>query len=126
MVLGFSVVFFILRKFGWKVILQSLKEREKSIEEALQLADKAREEMAVLKADHENLLKEAIKMEYNFGMSHLYLGDIYMIMKKPELARKEYQIVLEISEDSLPEYSAELRRDKKAAIAALKKHFIGL
>jgi len=59
MVLGFTIVFFILRKFGWKVILQSLKEREQSIEEALLSADKAREEMAVLRADHEALLKEA-------------------------------------------------------------------
>ncbi len=59
MVLGFSLVFFILKKFGWKVILQSLKEREQSIEEALHLADKAREEMAVLREDHEALLKEA-------------------------------------------------------------------
>ncbi len=76
--------------------------------------------------DSEQLLKEAIKMEYNFGMSHLFLADIYMTRKKPELAKKEYQIVLQISEDALPEYSAEIRRDKKAAMTALKKHFIEL
>lgn len=59
MVLGFSIVFFILKKFGWAVILKTLKEREDSIDEALKSADKAREEMAVLRADHESLLKEA-------------------------------------------------------------------
>ena len=59
MVLGFSIVFFILKKFGWAVILKTLKEREESIDEALKSADKARDEMAVLRADHESLLKEA-------------------------------------------------------------------
>lgn len=59
MVLGFSIVFFILKKFGWKVILQSLKEREQSIEEALLSAEKARAEMAALSADHDARLKES-------------------------------------------------------------------
>lgn len=59
MVLGFSIVFFILRKFGWKVIMQSLKEREQSIEDALLAADKAREEMNALRADHDALIREA-------------------------------------------------------------------
>ena len=59
MVLGFSIVFFILKKFGWALILKTLKEREESIEEALKSADKAREEMAILRGDHESLLNEA-------------------------------------------------------------------
>ncbi len=59
MVFGFSIVFFILKKFGWSIILKTLKEREQSIDEALKSADKAREEMAILRADHEALLKEA-------------------------------------------------------------------
>ena len=59
MVLGFSIVFFILRKFGWGVILKSLKDREQSIDNALKSAEKAREEMSSLKADHDIMMKEA-------------------------------------------------------------------
>ena len=73
--------------------------------------------------DAEALLKEALEIEKNFAMTHLFLGDIYMAMKKKDLAKKEYQSVLEISESSIPDCAAEIRRDKKAALVALKKHF---
>jgi F-type H+-transporting ATPase subunit b len=59
MVLTFGIVLFILKKFAWKPILGSLKERETSIEEALELAQKTRDEMAKLQADNEKILAEA-------------------------------------------------------------------
>ena len=59
MVLTFLIVMFILKKFAWKPILNSLSERENSIEEALESAKKAREEMGKLQADNENILAEA-------------------------------------------------------------------
>ena len=49
----------ILAKFAWKPILSSLKEREESIQTALDQAEKAKTEMAALKSDNERLLKEA-------------------------------------------------------------------
>ncbi len=59
MVLTFGIVLFILKKFAWKPILSSLKERENSIEDALELAQKTRDEMAKLQADNEKILIEA-------------------------------------------------------------------
>lgn len=58
-VIIFLVFFFILRRFAWKPILEALKKREATIEESLQEARNAREEMEKLKADNEALLKEA-------------------------------------------------------------------
>lgn len=55
----FILLFILLSKFAWKPILASLKERESSIQNALDTADKARAEMAKLTADNEKLLKEA-------------------------------------------------------------------
>ena len=55
----FLLLFILLSKFAWKPILGSLKEREESIQNALDTADKARAEMARLTADNENLLKQA-------------------------------------------------------------------
>lgn len=55
----FVLLFFILSKLAWKPIISSLKEREKSIQDALDTADNARLEIAKLKADNENLLKQA-------------------------------------------------------------------
>jgi len=49
----------ILAKTAWKPILKMLRDREDSIENALQEADKARQEMANLRSDNEKLLQEA-------------------------------------------------------------------
>ncbi|MBT3207763.1 MAG: F0F1 ATP synthase subunit B [Bacteroidetes bacterium] len=70
MLVSFGIVLFVLKKFAWKPILGALKEREDSIESALESAENAKSEMKKLKADNEviivqakeerdNLLKEA-------------------------------------------------------------------
>jgi len=55
----FLLLVFLLGKLAWKPILSSLKEREQSIQEALDTAEKARLELSKLKSDNENLLKLA-------------------------------------------------------------------
>ena len=55
----FLLLVFLLGKLAWKPILSSLKEREKSIQDALDTAEKARHEISKLKTDNENLLKQA-------------------------------------------------------------------
>jgi len=62
MTISFSLVLFILTKFAWKPIVQTLKIREEAISEALKSADLAKEEMSKLKADNEKLL-EAARLE---------------------------------------------------------------
>ena len=51
----FLGLFFLLTKFAWKPIISSLKEREQSIQGALDTAEKARLEMSQLKSDNEKL-----------------------------------------------------------------------
>lgn len=55
----FLFLVFLLAKLAWKPILSSLKEREDTIQTSLDMAVKAKEEMAALKADNEVLLREA-------------------------------------------------------------------
>jgi len=55
----FVLLFLLLAKLAWKPIINSLKEREQSIQGALDTAENARLEMARLKSDNEKLLKEA-------------------------------------------------------------------
>ena len=55
----FVALVFLLSKLAWKPIISSLKEREGSIQNALDTAERARAEMAQLKSDNEKLLKEA-------------------------------------------------------------------
>jgi len=57
--LSFLILLFILGKFAWKPILNSVNERETSILNALEEAENARKEMENLTADNERILKEA-------------------------------------------------------------------
>ena len=55
----FTLLLIFLKKFAWKPILSAVDQRNKSIEDALRAADKAKEEMALLKSDNERILADA-------------------------------------------------------------------
>jgi F-type H+-transporting ATPase subunit b len=57
----FSLLLVILKKYAWKPILSAVDERNKSIEDALKAADKAKKEMLALSTDNERILMEAKK-----------------------------------------------------------------
>ncbi|HLX66841.1 MAG TPA: F0F1 ATP synthase subunit B, partial [Puia sp.] len=57
--IGFLILFFILRATAWKPILKSLNDREKGISDALATAEKVKAEMAQLKSENETLLEKA-------------------------------------------------------------------
>lgn len=59
MLVSFGILAFILIKFGWPMILKSLKKREEAIAASLNEAAKAREEMKSLVAHNEELLRQA-------------------------------------------------------------------
>ena len=55
----FVLLFLLLAKLAWKPIINSLNDRDRSIQEALETAEKARHEMSQLKSENEKLLNEA-------------------------------------------------------------------
>ena len=57
----FSLLLIILKKYAWNPILSAVDARNKSIEDALKAADKAKKEMLSLNADNERILVEAKK-----------------------------------------------------------------
>ena len=57
--LAFLIVFFLLKKFAWPMILGGLAEREKNIGDSLALAEKIKLEMAQMKNDNEAILAQA-------------------------------------------------------------------
>ena len=57
--LAFIIVLLILKKFAWKPILNSLKERETTIADSLATAEKVKAEMSQLKSENEALLAKA-------------------------------------------------------------------
>lgn len=59
MLVSFGILAFILIKWGWPMLLKSLKKREEAIAASLNEAAKAREEMKSLTAHNEELLRQA-------------------------------------------------------------------
>jgi len=59
MLIGFGILFFILAKLAWPVILKMISDREKFIQKQLTQAEQVREEMKNLKSEHQQLLVEA-------------------------------------------------------------------
>ncbi len=57
----FLLLFLLLAKFAWKPIVSAIRKRNEAIDNALQAAEKARQEMAQLQVNNEQLLKEAQK-----------------------------------------------------------------
>lgn len=55
----FLALFLLLSKLAWNPIINSLKERDALIQQALDSAEKAKAEMASLKSDNERLFREA-------------------------------------------------------------------
>ncbi|MDD2196392.1 MAG: F0F1 ATP synthase subunit B [Bacteroidales bacterium] len=59
MALSFGILLFILKKFAWKTILKSIKDREEFITKSLRDADTARNELANLENRNIELLAKA-------------------------------------------------------------------
>ncbi len=59
MLIGFAILFFILKKYAWPMITKMIAEREKYIEEQLTAAEMVRQDMGRLQSEHQRLLVEA-------------------------------------------------------------------
>jgi F-type H+-transporting ATPase subunit b len=57
--IAFLIVFFVLKKFAWGPILSSLNQREKSIADSLESAERVKREMVQLKGENEELMQRA-------------------------------------------------------------------
>ena len=118
MTLSFSALIFILAKFAWKPILQGLKEREDSIDEALNAANKAREDMKALKFSNEELLKEA-KEERDVIMKEARAIKDKIIDEAKDRAGIEAARIVEAAKESI-------QYEKMAAITDLKNQLATL
>ena len=112
MTLAFLIVFFVLKKFAWKPILASLKEREDSIEDALKAAEEAKKEMASLKAANEELLREA-REERDAMLADARKIKEQIIGEAREKANREASIIVENARE-------QINSEKQAALIELK------
>ena len=118
MTLSFGILFFILAKFAWKPIMASLREREQSIDDALQQANVTREEMKALHFSNEQLLKEAKEERDTMLKDARQIRDGILEEAKNK-ANQEYNRILESAKESI-------HYEKMAAITELKNQIATL
>ena len=110
--LVFVIVFVILKKFAWKPILSTLKERETGIAEAIATAEKTKAEMAQLKAENEALLQKALEERAALIKEAKEQSD-KMIAEAKDKAKAEYDKIL-------ADAQAAIWQQKNAAITDVK------
>jgi F-type H+-transporting ATPase subunit b len=118
MTIIFSIAFLILKRFAWKPILHALKERESSIAEALNSAERARKEMENLKAGNEKIMAEARKAKEVILNEAKEIKDQILAEAKLQ-ASKEGQKIIESAR-------VQINAEKEAAISEMKKQIVGL
>ena len=94
----FLILLALLRKFAWKPIVSALKEREESIEKALNEARTAREEIENLKLENDKILIQA-KLERDAMLRQAKeLGDSIINQAKENAQNEGKQILIETRE----------------------------
>lgn len=112
MIVSFSIILFLLKKFAWTPILGMIKEREESIEKALASAEKAKEEMKMLQSNNERILAEA-RTERELLLKDARDIREKMIAEAKGLASKEGERLLKSARENI-------QNEKMAAITELK------
>ncbi|PQJ21775.1 F0F1 ATP synthase subunit B [Tenacibaculum sp. SG-28] len=107
------VLLFLLAKYAWKPILNSLDEREEGIQSALDQAENARKEMQNLQADNDRLLKEA-RAERDAMLKEAREIKETIITEAKEEAQEQAGIMIDNAK-------AAIKQEQQAAIAELKK-----
>lgn len=112
MALAFGVVLWILGKYAWKPIMKYIQEREDSIDEALQQAETAREQLKNLHLTNEQLINEA-KMERDRILKDTMQFKEKLIAEAREKATQEADLIVEKTREKI-------EFEKKAAMVDLK------
>ena len=116
--IAFLVVLFIMRKFAWGPILHGLKDREQTIADALNEAEKARLDITNLKSDNEKLLQEARNERDALLREGRDLKE-QIISEAKAKAKEEADKVTAAAREAI-------QNEKLAAMAELKSHVASL
>jgi F-type H+-transporting ATPase subunit b len=108
----FVVLLFVLSKFAWKPLLQSLKDREDTIRRALEMAEKARADAAELLKQNERNLAKA-EEEYRKIIRE---GKAFSEKLKEEIVAKAHQQ----AQREIQQAKEEIQRDVDAAKQQLR------
>lgn len=112
MTLTFSILLLLLKKFAWKPIMDSLKEREQDISSSLAMAKQTKNEMKQLQADNEKLLKQA-REERDVILSEAKTTKDQIINEAKDRAQTEADRIVEAAR-------VNIENEKRTALSEIK------
>jgi len=114
----FGLLLFILKKVGWKPLLDALEKREERIHSDIQRAEHAREESEKLMAEHKKMMTAA------------ELEARKVIVEARKLAEKMKEDIVESANEQARQMTtqaqAEIQREKATALAQLRSEVADL
>jgi F-type H+-transporting ATPase subunit b len=109
----FLLVLFLLARFAWKPIMNSLREREETIEGALRAAEQAKADMTKLKAENEKLLEDA-RVERDAMLKKAQLTSEAIVEEAKNKASVESAKIVESAKQ-------QINAERLAAVADIKR-----
>ena len=109
----FLLLIWLLKKYAWIPILNTINDREEGIKNALESAKKAREEIKTLKASNDKVLKEA-KIERDNILKEASVLKKSILEEAKTEAKTEAQKIIDNANDSN-------KNEKEAAVSEIKK-----
>lgn len=116
--IAFVALVIILKKVAWKPIMAAITEREQSIDDALNKAELAKQEMARLTAQNEDLMKEA-RLERDAILKEAKELKDGIVAEAKKSAQTEGAKLIEKAK-------IEIENQKKAALAEVKNQVSSL
>jgi F-type H+-transporting ATPase subunit b len=118
MLIAFTTVFLLLKKFAWKPLLAALKLREDTIEKALKSAEDAKKELERLATDKDALIADAKKERDKIMHEARDMKDSILNDAKKQ-ASSEADKIIEAAKSSI-------KSEKENALKEIREHAASL
>ena len=118
MLVVFGIVFFILARYGFPIIVDMVDERKRFIDQSLQNAKEANERLAAINAESESLLKSARDEQARILREAAVTRD-ELIKEARERADKEGEKMLVETRRLIQMEKEEMMRDMRRQVAEL-------
>ena len=114
----FVALLLLLKKFAWKPILDAVNERETSIKDSLNAAEKARDDMEAVQADNKRILKEA-REERDALLAEAKTASVQIVNQAKEEAKVAADKITAQAQETIQNEKIAAINDLKGQVASL-------
>ena len=114
----FVALLLLLKKFAWKPILDAVNERETSIKDSLNAAEKARDDMEAVQADNKRNLKEA-REERDALLAEAKIASVQIVNQAKEDAKVAADKITAQAQETIQNEKIAAINDLKGQVASL-------